>query len=317
MTRRTSPARPPHDGLNAVQAWRRDAATHLGADEAVARHFGLTGLVMLDDKPLSLQPMGEQPAGPWIASTRAGRPASVDEAEWCNAVLLASSQSLIATHAAFGLAEDGDAVLILRTAPGLDDPALLGAEVAGLLALRSALVEGAQGRLPQELVSQMQASIEAGPKPARDARGDGLDESEASSQAFEAPEDVLVMVHGAMLHLGRTAAQALAATRSGSLQIDGRHIGLACDIEGDDLVVAADLGTGVLSTAPQRHAAALANTELMAFVGMAVVLERGQARLMTRWHLPDQSAENFAGWLSDVARLAAAIVERHTASAKH
>jgi hypothetical protein len=55
----------------------------------------------------------------------------------------------------------------------------------------------------------------------------------------------------------------------------------------------------------------------MAFVGMAVVRERGQARLMTRWHLPGQSAENFAGWLRDVARLANAIVERHTAAASH
>jgi hypothetical protein len=38
---------------------------------------------------------------------------------------------------------------------------------------------------------------------------------------------------------------------------------------------------------------------------------------MTRWHLPGQSAENFAGWLGDVARLATAIVQRHTAAAKH
>jgi hypothetical protein len=120
-----SPARSRNDGLNAVQAWRRDAALYLGADDAVARHFGETGLIVLDDKPLSLQPMSEQPAGPWIASTRAGRPAGVGEAEWCDALLLASGQSLIATHAAFGLAADGDAVVILRTAPGLDDPALL------------------------------------------------------------------------------------------------------------------------------------------------------------------------------------------------
>ena len=88
-------------------------------------------------------------------------------------------------------------------------------------------------------------------------------------------------------------------------------------MDGENLVVCADLGRRVLDTPAQRRAAALANTELMAFVGMAVVRERGQARLMTRWHLPGQSAENFAGWLRDVARLASAIVQRHTADADH
>jgi hypothetical protein len=50
---------------------------------------------------------------------------------------------------------------------------------------------------------------------------------------------------------------------------------------------------------------------------MAVVRERGQARLMARWRLQGQSAENFAGWLRDVARLSNAIVQRHTAGANH
>ena len=307
-----SPARSPADGLNAVQAWRCEAALCLGADAAVARQFGETGLLVLDDRPLSLQPMSEEPTGAWIASARAARPSSVNEAQWCDALLLASSQSLLATHTAFGLAQDGDAVLILRTPAGLDDPALLGAEVAGLLALRRAVVEGLKAQLPQDVLDQIEASIEAGDEPPRASLP-----PDPGAQEFEAPEDVLVMVHAAMLHLGRTAAQALAVSRSGSLEIDGRHIGLACDVDGENLVVCADLGRRVLDTPAQRRAAALANTELMAFVGMAVVRERGQARLMTRWHLPGQSAENFAGWLRDVARLASAIVQRHTADADH
>src|SRR5262249_12903041 len=111
-TTTSSPARSPIDGLNAVQSWRYEAALCLGADDAVARHFGETGMLALDDKPLTLHPMSDQPAGPWLASARAARPEGIGEAQWCDALLLASSQSLIATHAAFGLAEDGDAVLI-------------------------------------------------------------------------------------------------------------------------------------------------------------------------------------------------------------
>ena len=305
----SSPDRSAGDGLNAVQAWRRDAALSLGANDAVARQFGETGMLMLDGQPLSLQPLGDLPTGAWIASARAARPAGIGEPQWCDALLLASSQSMLVTSAAFGLAEDGDAVLIARTPPGLDHPALLGAEVAGLLALRRAIVEGVMAQLPPEVQEQIEAGLEA-PAPFRPREPANPD-----VQEFEAPESVLVMVHGAMLHLGRTATQALAVARSGSLEIDGRQIGLACDVDGENLVVVADLGPGVLGTAPRRRAAALANTELMAFVGMAVVRERGQARLMARWRLQGQSAENFAGWLRDVARLSNAIVQRHTVDA--
>jgi hypothetical protein len=295
----------PASGPSTIEAWRRDAALCLGASPPVAHHFGETGLIVLDGKTLSLQPLGERPAGAWIASARAARPAGVDEAEWCDAVLLASSQSLMVTHAAFGLAADGDAVLILLTPAGLGDPALLGAEVVGLLALRNALLEGVGARGPQ-------APRDRAPDGPVDASG-----GEPAAQPFEAPEEVQVLVHGAMLHLGRSAAQALAASRSGGIDIDGRRISLSCDIDGENLVLATDLGAGVLDTASQRHAAALANPELMALVGMAVVREHGRARLMTRWHLPGQSAENLAGWLGDVAHLASAIVECHTARARH
>jgi len=308
----SSPDRSAGDGLNAVQAWRRDAALSLGAHDAVARPFGETGMLMLDGQPLSLQPLSDLPTGAWIASARAARPAGIGEAQWCDALLLASSQSMIATHAAFGLAEDGDAVLIARTPPGLDHPALLGAEVAGLLALRRAIVEGVKAQLPPEVQEQIRAGMDTAAESPQ-----AHEPATATTQHFEAPEAVLVMVHGAMLHLGRTAAQALAATRSGSIEIDGRPIGLACDLDGEALVVVADLGPAVLNTASRRRAAALANTELMAFVGMAVVRQHGRARLMTRWRLEGQSAENFAGWLRDVARLSSAIVQRHTADANH
>lgn len=297
---------PPADGLSALHAWRRDAALRLGADDAVARQFGLTGLLVLDGQLLSLQPMSEQTTGPWLATARARRPAGVDEARWCDALLLASSQSLLVTPAAFGLATEGDdAVVVLRIAKGLDDPALLGAEMAGLLALRAAVVDGMQVTLPT-------GPVRAFP------HADLADQAEPfDGRSFGAPEGVLVMVHAAMLHLGRTAAQALATLRSGRVEIDGRRIGLAFDVDGESLVIAADLGPGVLDRSSQRRAAAVANTELMALIGMAVVRERGLARLMTRWCVPGQSAESLAGWLCEVARLADAIEQRHTASADH
>jgi hypothetical protein len=307
----TSTACTPPAGLAALHAWRRDAALRLGADDAVARQFGLTGQLALDDKPLSLQPLSEKPTGPWLATARAGRPTGVDEERWCDALLQASSQSLLVAHAAFGLADEGDAVLVLRIPEGLDDPALLAVEVAGLLALRCAVIEGALA-LPQQAVdSATIGSRIHGQGPA------DLSHGSAGIAHLDAPEDVLVMIHAAMLHLGRTAAQALATTRTGKVEIDGRRIGLAFDIEGAGLVIAAELGPGVLDSPPQRRAAAMANTDLMAFIGMAVVRERSHARLMTRWCLPGQSAESFAGRLCDVARLANAIVQRHTAHASH
>jgi len=317
-----SPTPAPADALAAVRDWRRLAALRLGASDAVAAHFRDTGIIELEGKPLSLQPMSDRPAGPWLASLRAARPASVSEARWCDALLLASSQSLLVTHAAFGLAPDGDAVLVLRVPPGHDDPALLAVEVAGLLGLRRAVQEGVQAEIsPDDVTPEADGeppSAAAAPAaPAGSQAASGQASAPGTEQDFEAPEDVLVMVHGAMLHLGRTPAQAMAVARSGSLQIDGRTIGLACDVDGENLVVSAELEPGVIATLDQRRGALLANTELMAFIGMAVTEYRGQASLVSRWHLPGQSAENFAGWLRDVARLATAIVERRTADANH
>jgi hypothetical protein len=308
----------PADALAAVRDWRRETALRLGASDEVAVHLRDTGLIEVDGKPLSLQPMSDRPAGPWLATVRAARPAAVSEARWHDALLLASSQSLQVTHAAFGLGADGDAVVVLRVPPGHDDPSLLAAELAGLLALRRALQEGVQAVIsPEDVMPEADGEASQGTAQAGPTAASGDAEAAACEQDFEAPEDVLVMVHGAMLHLGRTAEQALAVARSGSLQIDGLAIGLACDLDGENLVVSVELAPGVIDTPQQRRDALLANTELMAFVGMAVVEYQRKPQLMSRCHLPGQSAENFAGWLRDVARLARAIVERRTADANH
>lgn len=138
------PAPGPSDNP-AVQARRREAALVLGMDDAVARHFGETGRVEVLGKPLALHPLHSQPTGPWIASTRIARPAGMSDDAWCDALLLANSHSLLVAHAAFGLSEDGDAVLVLRVPPGHDDPGLLAVELVGLLSLADAVRDSVQG----------------------------------------------------------------------------------------------------------------------------------------------------------------------------
>ena len=92
--------RPDAEGPSPLQAWRHQAALALGADDAIAQQFGRTGILVLEGKPLTLQPLGEQHSDAWIASTRAARPEGVDEDRWCEALMLATSQSLLCTHAA-------------------------------------------------------------------------------------------------------------------------------------------------------------------------------------------------------------------------
>jgi hypothetical protein len=296
-------------------SWRREAALRLGADEAVARRFGETGVVELGGQPLSLHPLQDDPTGPWMAVTRAARPAGVSEAAWHEALLLATTHSLAVTHAAYGLADDGDGVVMLRTPAGHDHPDLLAAELAGLLGLRQALVAGVQAPAMTPPPAPAPA-VAPGPTPLQAAASAAADTGDAADlQEFEAPEDVLVLVHGAMLHLGFSAQQALAAARSGALQLEGVSIGLACDADGGTLVVAADLGTQVLHTPAERRLALLANTELMVFVGAAMARERGSARLMSRCYLGGCSAAHFAAWLREFARLARITVEHRSAAA--
>lgn len=320
MTTATPSSVPPGAG---VQAWRREAALRLGADESVAKHFGETGFVELGGKPLSLQPLHAQPTGPWLAVTRAARPAGVGEDEWCEALLLATSHSLLVTHAAYGLADDGDAVVILRTAAGHDHPDLLAAEVAGLLGLRQALQEGVHSRAKPgadkpaaPAPAPVQPAARTASRPVA-AASVSVVETDPDIQEFEAPEDVLVLVHGAMLHLGFTPQQAIAAARNGAFEIEGLSFGVACDGDTGTLVVAADLGTQALDTPTERRLALLANTELMAYVGVAMARERGRARLMSRCYLGGQTAEHFAAWLHEFARLARTTVEHRSAAVAH
>lgn len=287
--------------------WRREAALRLGASPEVARHFGATGLIELAGQPLSLHPLHDEPTGPWLAVTRAARPAAVDEAAWCDALLLATGQALVATHAAFGLNDDGEAVLILRTAAGHAHPDLLAVELAGLLQLRQALLEG--------------VTVQAGAAATATTAAAAAAAADVDAPLLEAPERVLVRVHGALLQAGLPAADALAGARSGSFTLDGVAIGLACEDGTDTLVLVSDLGAEALDTLERRRLALQANTTLMVFAGVAVARERGRARLMSRCPVDGRSAadfaDGFAAWLRDFARLARATSTSRDTAAAH
>lgn len=125
--------------------------------------------------------------------------------------------------------------------------------------------------------------------------------------ALDAPADVIALLHDAMLHLGLPADASASAARSGSATLGGIPIGLACDIDGETILAVADLGDGVLKTSGQRRIALRANTELMALVGAAIASDRGQPRLMARYRITVREGRQFAAWLHEFARLAAAI----------
>ena len=127
--------------------------------------------------------------------------------------------------------------------------------------------------------------------------------------ALDAPADVIALLHDAMRRLGLPDGESAAAARSGSVTLDDIPIGLACDIDGETILAAADLGEGVLKTPDQRRIALRANTELMTLVGAAVACDRGQPRLLARYRITGREGRQFAAWLHEFARLAAAIRE--------
>lgn len=318
-----------------ITRWRRDAAQRLGASPAAARHFGDTGLIDLGGQPLSLHPLQGEPTGPWVAVTRAARPEQVHEDRWRDALLLATGQSLAVTHAAFGLADNGDAVAILRTAAGHDHPDLLAVELAALLNLRQALLDGL--KTPVEMPAPLSTSGHGDDAPGSSDVANGANVADTGEAPYlEAPEPVLSRVHGALLHLGLSPEAALAGSRSGAFMVDGISIGLACDAEGDTLVVTAELGTGALDAPERRRLALEANPALMAVAGVAIARDRGLARLMARCptHLPgalngdeppkeipempgERFAIHFAAWLREFARLALAASDARIPAASH
>lgn len=299
----------------AVHAWRCAAALGLGAPDAIAQRFGETGLAEFSGKPLSLQPLQIDPSGPWIGVTRAQRPEGMGEDEWCDALLLATSRCMAASHAAFGLADDGDGVVLLRVPAGHEHPELLAAELACLLGLRQAVEQVTKGTTPDKVPGETAAPQptlvrDAAPVRVRPAPAQARPLPDQDIQEFEAPAEVLQLVHDAAVALGLRAEQATAAAHSGSLRIDGVTVGLACDDIGLTLVVAAEVAAQALDTPARRRLALQANVQLMATTGIALARDRGQARLVSRCRTEGQSAADLAAWLKNLANLSRTIAEQ-------
>lgn len=304
------------DTTTAVHAWRCAAALGLGAPESVARHFGETGVAEFNGRPLSLQPLQADPSGPWMAVARARRPAGVGEDEWCDALLLATSRCVAATHAAFAIADDGDGVVLLRIPAGHEHPDLLAAELSGLLGLRQAVEQVTKDKaVARTPVPQQQRVLPGATTRARPAPTAASPLPDPDVQEFEAPAEVLELVYAAAVALGFSPEQAIAAAHSGSLEIDGVPIGLACDDTGLTLVVAADVAEAAMDTPTRRRLALQANVQLMATAGVALAFDRGQARLVSRCRTDGRSAADLAAWLKNLAGLSRAIAEQRDAQA--
>jgi len=279
-----------------VQAWRRETALLLGVSEPVARQFGDTGLIEVEGMPVTLHPLHGQPAGPWVATARVARPPAVKEADWCDALLLANTQSLLLTHAAFGLAEEGDAILVMRIPPEHDHPRFLSADLDGLVAMCNALSDGVSSR------AGAAAQAVAAPDTLR-----GTEPTESESPELDATDEVAELIRGAALHLGASPEQAVETARTGSLELVGQRVGIVCDPDDEGLVVAIDLGDAFLDSTERCRIALAASLDLILQAGAAVGRTPQRCQLMARCALQGQSAHSLAARLHDLAALAAAM----------
>jgi hypothetical protein len=287
-----------------VQARRREAAMLLGVSEPVAQQFGETGLIEVQGKSVTLHPLHGEAVGPWVATAHVGRPATVDEAGWCDAMLLANTQTMLLTHAAFGLAQEGDAVLAMRIPPDHNDPRFLCASLDGLVSMCNALSEGAASRAA--------SGAGAATRTAPTDKAQSIDQSANEDSELEAPSDVVELIRGAALHLGASPEQAVEAARTGSLELAGQRVGIVCDPDDEGLVLAVDLGDKFLDGAERCRTALAASLELMLHAGAAVGRTPQRCQLMARRALHGQSAASLAVWLRGVAELAAAMRVRHS-----
>jgi hypothetical protein len=285
-----------------VQARRREAAMLLGVSEPVAQQFGETGLIEVQGKSVTLHPLHGEAVGPWVATAHVGRPATVDEAGWCDAMLLANTQTMLLTHAAFGLAQEGDAVLAMRIPPDHNDPRFLCASLDGLVSMCNALSEGATSR----------AASGAGAAAVLTEKPHGNGQSTNDDSELEAHAEVVELIRGAALHLGASPEQATEVARTGSLELAGQRVGIVCDPDDEGLVLAVDLGDKFLDGAERCRTALAASLELMLHAGAAVGRTPQRCQLMARRALQGQSAASLAVWLRGVAELAAAMRVRHS-----
>lgn len=124
----------------------REAARLLGASEAIAQQFADVGTTLIEDFSLHVLPAGPDD-GPWVACMRAAPPASVSEAVWSDALLLANAQAMLLSDWAFGMEDGNDAVLVAPLPPDLLDPRFLASRVGGMVGMCRAVREGVSASL--------------------------------------------------------------------------------------------------------------------------------------------------------------------------
>jgi hypothetical protein len=284
-----------------IQAWRRETALLLGVSEPVAQQFGETGLIEVEGMPVTLHPLHGQVAGPWIATARIPRPLAVKEADWCDALLLANTRSLLLTHAAFGLAKEGDDILVMRIPPEHDHPRLHGAALDGLVAMCKALSDGVSSR------AGVAAPALAAPHTLRDT-----EPPDSESPELDATDEVAELLRGAALQLGASPEQAVEAARTGSMEFVGQRVGMVCDPDDEALVVAIDLGNAFLDSTERCRVALAASLDMILQAGAAVSRSPQGCQLMARCTLQGESAHSLAAWLHGLAALAAAMRAHHS-----
>ncbi len=131
-----------------------EAALSLGADPAQALRFADTGAIAVDGLVAQVMPSADED-GAWLMTLQVPQPDGVPASVWADALLLANGQAMLAHAWAFGLEEDGDAVLLMPLPADLDDAALLAARLDGMLELGRAVSAGA-------VAAAGLASVEAG-----------------------------------------------------------------------------------------------------------------------------------------------------------
>ncbi|HEY9107096.1 MAG TPA: hypothetical protein VIN58_10505 [Roseateles sp.] len=294
--------------------WLHDAAVALGADAATAQDFARSGQLQLNGVLLCVQPRSDQPDD-WLAMARVERPASVAHERWCDALLTANGSLMLLAPWAFAIDDEGAALLALRVPPAhCDDPLMLCGSLFGLLWTAEGLVQGLAG--PQTGATPA-AGEAAGAEPGTAEEADAAIAAAMAQPAFTAAMETLVC--RAVEALGGDAATQRQALEQGSLRVGPASIAVVGDIEGQSLVLSAEVGPAVALDAKETAAVLAGNLDLLALAGVAIGRLSGLPVLSGRWDMDDatddlaERAELFAAWLIDFAELSQAIGAAATA----
>jgi len=336
MNRPSSPAatsaHQPEPGLSAPRrAGLRDAAHRLGAKPEVAERFSETGQLSVHGKVLVVAPLDRRAQGAWLAALMFDAPAGVDESAWVDALLLANGQAIAAGDLAFALEGDRKATLMARLPGGLPDGPVLAACFEGMFwqvqAVIDALTTIAKARKPAPSSTHVgQVRMRTGaPGHAHDERGRPASGQAPSITAAHRPRDsswdeALTLPPAAQVYLasvaaalGQTDDAAQDAARRGSLVLDKQTLSLACDLDGQTLIIAAPLDDPAFGDLLRRTAALTANAHLLLGAGLVLARTLSGPALMCRWSMDTLSPEQCAAWLRYVAFAAAAPVRVATA----